>query len=217
MTPLSIRPFAATDRAAVREIACATGFMGEPADWFWRHRESFADIWTSYYTDIEPESCWVATEGGQVMGYLTGCVDTARAPSPARAVTRQMLRHALLFRPGTAGFFWRSIRDVIRSPAIPSGELDDPRWPAHLHVDLLPEARGRGAGAALMRAWWERLESLGSPGCHLGTLAENRAAIAFFERCGFQRHGDPVLAPGMRLRTGERMHLQLMVRGRAAD
>ena len=62
-----------------------------------------------------------------------------------------------------------------------------------------------------MEAWLAQLRGLGSPGCHLGTLAENGNAIAFFERIGFARHGPPLLTQGLRTRTGQRMHLQLMV------
>jgi hypothetical protein len=51
-----VRPFEAADRPAVRRISHRAGYMGEPADWFWRHAESFADVWTRYYTDEEPES-----------------------------------------------------------------------------------------------------------------------------------------------------------------
>lgn len=196
----------------MREIACETGFMGEPADWYWRDRVSFADAWTGYYTEQEPESAFVAVEGDVVVGYLVGCVDTALAPSPAVAITRLMLRRQLLLRPGTAGFFWRSIRDTLRDRGVPSGELSDLRWPSHLHINLLPAARGRGAGRGLALAWLDRLRHLGSPGCHLGTLAENTAAIRFFQSQGFERFGAPVLVPGMRLRSGGRMHEQLMVR-----
>jgi hypothetical protein len=63
-----------------------------------------------------------------------------------------------------------------------------------------------------MEAWFARLQDLGSPGCHLATMAENTRAIGFFERVGFRRYEPPVLLPGMRLRTGGRMHMQLMVR-----
>lgn len=117
----------------------------------------------------------------------------------------------LLLRPGTAGFLWRGVWDALRQRHPPTGELADPRWPSHLHINLLHEVRGRGAGGRLVRAWFSRLEEIGSPGCHLATLAENRAAIAFFECMGFRRHGAPALVPGMRLRSGGRMHLQLMV------
>jgi ribosomal protein S18 acetylase RimI-like enzyme len=207
-----IRSYRPGDREAVRDICHRTGYMGEPADWYWRDLPSFAAVWTGYYTDREPESAFVAERDGRVVGYLLGCVDTARAPSATDAILRQAARRLLLLRPGTAGFFWRSLGDVLWDARVPPGELRDPRWPSHLHIDLLPEGRGVGAGSGLMRAWLERLSTLGSPGCHLVTLAENRNAIAFFERMGFRRHGPPSLLPGMRTRKGARMHEQILVR-----
>jgi ribosomal protein S18 acetylase RimI-like enzyme len=209
---LEVRPYRSEDRDAVRRIVFETGFMGESAAWYWRDAVSFADVWSGYYTDREPESAFVAVEGPVVVGYLLGCVDTRRAPSPRAAIARQVWRRQLPLRPGTAGFFWRSLADLLRHPNLPSGELADPRFPSHLHIDLLPAGRGRGAGRALMEAWLDRLRAVGSPGCHLGTLAENAGAIGFFARMGFARHGPPTLVPGMRLRSGARVHEQRMVR-----
>ncbi|MCP5067735.1 MAG: GNAT family N-acetyltransferase, partial [bacterium] len=168
------------------------------------------DIWSGYYTDEEPGSTWLVEEAGQVLGYLAGCIDTHRAPGDQKAILRAMLRYALPLRPGTAGFFWRSSGDVLRD-GFPAGELDDPRWPSHLHIDLLPPGRGRGAGKRLMEAWFSQLRDQGSPGCHLGTIGENHAAIRFFEAIGFRLHGEPVVIPGMRSPEGGRHHAQLMV------
>ncbi len=212
MPQAEVRAYRAEDRDAVRRICFETGYMGAPADWYWRHFESFAEIWTGYYTDHEPESLFVATLDDRVVGYLTGCVDTRRAPSPADAVKAAMLRYWLFLRPGTAGFFFRAFVDVVRLGGAPEGETDDPRYPAHLHINLLPEARGTGLGAGLMRAWLDRLRSLGVPGCHLGTLHENENAIGFFTHQGFHRHGPPVATPGLRSPDGQIHHAQLMVR-----
>ncbi len=208
MTDLEIRLVRPGDEDALRHVAYATGYMGDSPAFYWRHEKSFADIWIGTYLDHFPETLWVAAEAGRPVGYLTGCLQTADAPSPAQAVRRHMLRSALPLRPGTAGFFWRAFADSLQG--VPSGEIDDPRWPAHLHTNLLPEARGRGAGAALMRAWFAQLRDERVPGCHLGTLAENHDAIAFFERMGFERHGGPIFAPGLRSPDGGRHHLQLM-------
>ena len=209
----TICPYRPADRAALRAIVHATGYMGEPADWYWRDAESFAEIWSGWYTDHEPESCFVAVEGERVVGYLLGCADTARAPNTRDVIVRQVRKRHLLFRPGTAGFLWRSLWDSLRDRDLPSGDLHDARWPAHLHINLLPEARGKGAGRQLVDAWFERLRRLGVAGCHLGTMAENTNGIAFFERVGFARHGPPQLVPGMRLREGGRMHVQWMTQG----
>lgn len=211
-TLVSIRPYRPSDRRQVREICYLTGYMGEPVDWFWRDLDSFANIWSAYYTDQEPESLFVAIRSGRVVGYLFGCIDTARSPSLASTLTRQVICRFLFFRRGTAGFFRRSIRDVLRGTAFPPGELDDARWPSHLHINLLPKARGAGAGAALMHAWFGRLATMDSPGCHLATLAENKDALSFFERMGFRRHDSPLPIPGMRTRDGAPMHQQFMVR-----
>lgn len=211
MSAIHVRPYRAEDRSRIRDICYRTGYMGEPVDWFWRDRPSFQDLFSAYYTDQEPASLLVADRHGEAWGYLFGCLDTARALDPGRAALRQVVTRGLLLRPGTAGFFWRAARDVVSDRGLPPGDLMDPRWPAHLHINLLPELRGRGVGAALMEAWLDRLRGLGVPGCHLGTFAENRVGLAFFQRMGFERLGEPVPVPGFRLREGGRMHRQLLV------
>lgn len=208
----AVRPYLPPDREPVRRIAFETGFMGESAEWYWQDAVSFADIWTAYYTDREPDSSLVAVENSEVIGYLLGCLDSTQAPSPRSAMTRQILRRQLFFRPGTARFLWRAVGDTLRHPHVPSGELRDARWPAHLHIDLTGAARGRGVGRSLMEAWLSHLRERASPGCHLVTLAENERAIGFFQRMGFERHGPPTLVPGMRLRSGARMHQQIMTK-----
>lgn len=212
MQNVSIRLFKPSDRPEVRALCHRTGYMGEPATFFWRHEESFADIWTAYYTDQEPESLFVAVLDNQVVGYLSGCEDSRLTPSTTKAVVRSVVRHALLFRPGTAGFLWRELVNSVYQRGTPSVELDDPRWPSHLHINLAPEARRFGVGRSLMKAWFERLAQVGSPGCHLCTWFENTHAIRFFEHMGFEPHGEPQLDPGMRAPSGGRLHVQFMVR-----
>ena len=159
----TVRPYRAEDRAAVRRICYVTGYMGDSPAWYWRDVESFADLWTRYYTDEEPESALVADRGGEVVGYLLGCVDTTRAEGPGSLMRHHAVRRMCLLRPGTAGVMWRMIADVVRDSVLgkvplPVALIDD-RWPAHLHIDLLPEARAGGVGRALMAAWLERLRS----------------------------------------------------------
>lgn len=217
MAAVEVRPYRPDDRGAVRRICFETGYMGDPIAWRWRDAESFADLFTSWYTDHEPGSALVAAQDGEVVGYLLGCRDSRRVTPSAAILRRHLLRRGLLVRPGTAGVLWRTLADVGRARL--RGEVlerpFDPRHPAHLHIDLLPRARGGGVGRRLMTRWLDALRGDGIPGCHLGTWAENDAAIAFFESTGFRREGPPRPMPGMRSPDGARHHTQLMVQSLA--
>jgi ribosomal protein S18 acetylase RimI-like enzyme len=211
---VEIRSYVSDDRARVRHICFVTGYLGDPVEWQWRDAESFSNIFTGYYTDGEPQSALVAEVDGEVRGYLLGCVDSTRAWNPAKVVGRQITHGGIAFRPGTAGFVWRSLGDVVVDAArkrLPPAPFSDPRWPAHLHIDLLRDARGRGVGGALMRTWLDRLRRDQIPGCHLETIAENTGAVAFFEAMGFEKRNQPIPVPGLRSPRGERHHVQLMV------
>ena len=212
MDEFRIRAYQASDRATVRSIVFATGFMGDPVDWLWGDAKSFADLFTRYYTDREPESLFVAERAGTVVGYLSGSVDSGVSGGAAKREIGRLVLQGALLRPRLAPFFWRSMLDIARDRGAPDDVLGDARWPAHLHINLLPEGRGKGLGRRLMDCWIERLCQRQSPGVHLGTFAENSRALRFFEGCGFARYGDPIRAPGFRTREGNRMHLQWMVR-----
>ena len=146
-----------------------------------------------------------------MVGYLTGCVDSERARGAAGREIGRLLRSRAVLRPGLAAFVGRALIDVVRDGGAPQESLGAP-WPAHLHIDFLPEGRGKGLGRRILTMWFERLRGLGVPGVHLGTFAENHSAIRFFEACGMARHGAPRPAPGFRTRAGGRMHLQWMTR-----
>ena len=108
---------------------------------------------------------------------------------------------------------WRTLADVARSPVaggVPPTQVVDDRWPAHLHIDLLPKARGAGFGRGLVTRWLDTLRADGVAGCHLETWAENDGAVAFFEAMGF-RGGPAAAHAGVRSPEGHRHHSQLMV------
>jgi ribosomal protein S18 acetylase RimI-like enzyme len=211
MTNIEIRKFVKADKKAIQDIAYLTGYMGESAEQFWPHKQSFAEIWTSYYIDHEPDSLYVAIKDNSVVGYLTGCLNTALSPKSEDIFQSAIMKYGLLFRPGTASFLWRAMLDAIMDKRSAKSDFIDERWPAHLHINLIPLARGTGLGAALMQSWLEQLRQARSPGCRLSTLVENTRAVSFFEKMGFKKDGEPSLVPGMRSRHGERLHQQIMV------
>jgi ribosomal protein S18 acetylase RimI-like enzyme len=211
---ITVRPYEAGDRDGVRRVCYETGFMGENVDWLWRDRESFCDIFCGYWTDNEPDCASVAVKDSEVVGYLLGSPDSRKVDNAAKLMMHHAFGRAMLLSPGTAGVMWRMIGDGIVDSIrhnLPPPVYYDERWPAHLHIDLMPVCRGKGIGEALVSAWLDRLRMQNVAGCHLQTMAQNEKAIRFFEKMGFAKKGKPLGAPGFRTRSGARMSVQLMV------
>lgn len=56
-------------------------------------------------------------------------------------------------------------------------------------IDVAPAARRTGTGRALMTACERRLAALGCVSVHLEVAVDNREALAFYERLGFEQAG----------------------------
>ena len=210
---MRIRGFDDRDRTALRALFERAG-QGSPTESLWGHYDSEAAVYLDPYMDREPASLFVAENEGALVGYLTGCVDTEAFPSEDTRITEALRRHRPFRTRQAAAFFDRSMLDaaaatIRRTPT--AGDLRDPRWPAHLHINVAPEARGTGAATGLMDAWFDHLRAEQVPGCHLQTLVENARAARFFERMGFTPHGTTPPVPGLRYK-GARVHQLTMVR-----
>jgi ribosomal protein S18 acetylase RimI-like enzyme len=209
---VEIRTFRASDRTALLELFGRVG-EGSPSASLWGHEASEAAVYLTPYIDLEPDSLFVADDGDHLVGYLAGCVDSARFPGEEDRMAHAIKTYRLFTRRTPMAFFARATVDVawakLRGQPT-AGDFEDPRWPAHLHINVAPEARGTGVADELMSRWLGRLREHGSPGCHLQTLLENNRAVRFFERMGFSRHGPTPLVPGVRY-AGHRLHQQTMV------
>lgn len=210
---MRIRGFDDRDRTELRALFARAG-QGSPTESLWGHIDSEAAVYLDPYMDLEPASLFVAENDGGLVGYLTGCVDTEAFPSEDTRITDALRRYRPFRSRQAATFFGRSMLDaaaatIRRTPT--AGDVHDPRWPAHLHINVAPEARGTGAAIALIDAWFDRLRAEQVPGCHLQTLVENARAARFFERMGFASHGATPPVPGLRY-EGARVHQLTMVR-----
>lgn len=209
---LEIRSFAETDRAALRSFFRRAG-EDAPTAFLWGHADSEAAVYVDPYMDLVPDSLFVAAVDGSLAGYLTGCLDPSLLPSESDRMTRAVKTYRLMLRAQPTAFLARSMTDVLgaairRAPT--PGELHDDRWPAHLHINIEPAARGTGAASGLMHRWFDQLREADSPGCHRQTLCENTRAVRFFERMGFVKRGPTPLVPRLR-QYGRRLHQQTMV------
>jgi GNAT superfamily N-acetyltransferase len=182
MEEISIRPYSAKDRQAVRQIAFDTAFLGEPGSAFIDDQELLEDSLTSYFIDYEPESCFVAASGTEVIGYIYGAKD---ASVQRRGLVRKLLFKALkrnaLFCGKNAAFLFACLKSLLR------GEFKAPdfsrEYPAVLHINLKEGFRSQGIGARLIATYLDYLKESRVKGVHLATLSDR--AARFYEKNNF--------------------------------
>lgn len=187
-TTCVIRPYRPEDRAAVRHICCETGFMGDPVDPLFSDRDAFADFFTRYYTDWEPDNAWVAEDEGRVVGYLIGSTRyrryaVAQSLSILLFTVPKVVWRALTLRYRASDFrflSWFLVRAAGETPAHPPKA-------AHFHINLL---NGWRDGVNARRLIFAFLDSLaGKPVKavygQIQTFDDRRSSL-LFSRYGFR-------------------------------
>lgn len=180
-----IRRYRPSDRDTLRRLCCETGYLGTAIDPVFEDRELFADYLTSFYTDWEPESCFVLEQDGEVKGYLMGS---------RRPFLHQL--HSFLLNLGLfARGIWRYPRYNASSKAFVRWILLNawrevpaaPRRIPHFHFNMLPEAQSIGGTRELLVNYFNHLRSHGEKQVfgQVVTFEERRGAKVF-ERYGFQ-------------------------------
>ncbi len=123
-------------------------------------RSKFKERWLGRYLHHEPEFAYVALSADHdVAGYLIGSI-----ADPAITPRFSDLNYRAAF-----------------------GSLSQ-NFPAHLHVNLAPEHRGRGLGRELIGQFVKDVRRLGVPGIHVVT-SKNARNVGFYNRNGFDKIG----------------------------
>jgi GNAT superfamily N-acetyltransferase len=187
----TVRKYSPADRAAARRICYETGLMGDSIDPYFGCLDLFADFWTLYYTDYEPESTFVAEADGQVIGYLMGCTDTkVQQRIQKREIMPRIRRRLMTFGYRVdrrfLSFMWRQLRSTWRGELAHGEEEYIMDYPAHLHMNLAEGYRSGGIGSMLLSAYLDYLRTSNVTGLHLGTTSYNKLAVPFYKKWGFQ-------------------------------
>ena len=182
----TIHRYQPSDRSAVRQLTGDTAHFGDPVERFFDAREVFLDAFANYYTDVGYSYLWVAHADSALIGYLMGCPDTYDYQAWYRANVRHVVWRALtgryhgVFTRKSLGYLWRYVR--VRLPYV-----DLSPYTAHLHINIRADWRGNGVGTALLTTYLDQLRHENVPGVHLETTSENKIAVPWYERLGFQR------------------------------
>jgi ribosomal protein S18 acetylase RimI-like enzyme len=182
-----IRPYRPEDLEALYDVALKTGEAGADATALYDDPKLVGHIYAAPYAVLSPTTAFVAEDAEGVGGYIVGPADTRAFEASADEAWWPTLR-PLYADPEGAPEEWTP--DQTRAYQIhhphPAARRLVARWPAHLHINLLPRMQGRGVGKRLMDTWLDRITALGAPGAHLGVATANTRGIRFYEAYGWQ-------------------------------
>ena len=123
-------------------------------------RVAFRERWLGRYLRTYPEWVYLAIGNHEVVeGYLLGCLD-----DPAQTPMFSDI-----------GYF----QDLAALTA---------RFPAQLHVNLAPSARGQGVGSQLVSSFVSDAQKAFCPGVHV-VSGRGLRNVGFYERNGFREEG----------------------------
>ena len=104
--------------------------------------------------------------------------------------------HRAYSAPRCAYFVVEVDGEVVGGGGVAPLEGGDPEVCELRKMYFLPQARGLGAGAALMETSLRKARELGFRRCYLETLTGMDAAMRLYERSGFRRIDAPMGATG---------------------
>ena len=138
------------DRAALYDICLRTGWSGADATGRYDDPELLGHVYVGPYLALEPALALVATRDddpdSRPYGYCLGAADSAAFAERCERLWWPPLRDRYP-RNAPRRVTDQSLVELIHEPeSMPAAIIA--RYPAHLHIDLLPEVQGRGTGRA---------------------------------------------------------------------
>jgi len=160
----------------------------------YRSDDLMGDLFAGPYLTLAPDLAFVLDDGRRPVGYVLGTADTAAF---ARAYRERWI-------PRLAGRYPAAATPPVSAEDHMLALHERPerllwpglrRYPAHLHIDLLPEVQRAGYGRSLIQTFCAAAARAGAAGVHVCVVAENAAAIGFYLHLGF-RPAEPAESAG---------------------
>lgn len=168
-----VRKYLEKDKANLRKICLETSSFPTQSD---IDRNFLYLMYNDYYSENESENCFVFTnEEDEAVGYIL-CAEDFDAYI-------DIMKKSYLPKISYLGKKYRSMADG----EIFVHRLFKKKYPAHLHIDILPSFQGAGAGTQLVTALKEHLKEKGCKGLMLSAGMTNKKAIAFYKKNGFRK------------------------------
>ncbi len=181
-----IRKYAPQDRADVRRISYDTACLGRAKDII-DDRELLADMLTLYFTDYEPESCFVAVFQNRVVGYLIGTKNSVKMNSISTfkiipSLIFKAIQRGIVFQKKSARFLFHVIVSFLKGEFRMASFCH--KYPAIFHINIDPDFRGYKVGDQLVDHYFRFLKSFDVTGVHVCTMSDR--AKDFMTKCGLE-------------------------------
>jgi ribosomal protein S18 acetylase RimI-like enzyme len=174
------------DLPGAYRVCLLTGEAGQDASGLYRDPDLLGHVYVGPYLAQGAGTQLVLVDEGGVCGYLLSADDTLALEAWAERAWWPPLRARYpLLDDGSRD---AELVRLIHAPEVTPAAIAEP-FPAHLHIDLLERARGRGLGRLLIDTLLDELRARGVPGIHLGVDVANANAIGFYEHLGFREVG----------------------------
>lgn len=169
----SIRPMRKTDLKDIEYICGVTAGPFCAREPIPAHRT--AKMYSTYYVRECTDTCFcLADDNDKPVGYILCEPDYKRF---LRIYPKIDAKHVFSLdkREGLMAYFLPFPYTIFGS-----------KYPAHLHIDILPEYQSQGYGGKLMATLLDELKKRNVKGVMLTTDSENEGAIRFYKRLGFK-------------------------------
>jgi len=171
----TIRKYQPKDKENVRMVCMHTG-PKEALERDGPARITLLATYCDYYIECEPHNCFViADDNNEAVGYII-C---------AEEYFGYRKRFLSEYAPRTKGLPIDKRVECLGAAHLPRFFVK--KYPAHLHIDILPAYQRMGLGSKLMDTLVAHLRSKNIPGVMLGVGSKNEKGINFYKKYGFQK------------------------------
>ena len=180
----TIRPYHPSDLTALYRICLQTANSGGDATKYFNNPDLVGHFYLAPYVHFEPEVSFVVTNNDEPYGYIVGTKDSQQFFEKCEKDWLPILRNRFRLSKKSKQLHEQRIIKRIHEGHVVKKEVKN--YPAHLHINILPETQGQGIGRKLMDIFISNLKELEVPALHLEVGKTNSGAIKFYERMGFQ-------------------------------
>lgn len=180
---LQIRPYKESDLPSLYEICLKTGDSGKDATGLYKDPMLIGYFYAAPYAAIHPELTFILAKNDIPVGYIIGTNNSTLFYDITEKEWFPELREKYSRPDDNDNSPDSRIIRLIHKGHIPRPELL--LYPAHLHIDILPEGQGKGMGRNLIDTFINKLIEMKTPALHLEVGKRNTNAIKFYEKVGF--------------------------------